>query len=133
MIVLKVALGVVQSRGHKVISPGLVALGPEEADFLPRHVQKVRVLTDATVRSVFRQGSGIGLLAAAIGIQAVYCCGVPSIGWIGFRTGEQGDRVDPLTRSTRRLADRSSRDTPPTDAPPSWPQMLSHRVSAWAW
>jgi hypothetical protein len=62
MNVLKVALGVVLLRGHKVVDPGLVAFGPDEADFLGRHVQKVRALTDASARAIFSQGSGIPLL-----------------------------------------------------------------------
>jgi len=62
MNVLKVALGVVLSRGKKVVDPGLVAFGPDEADFLARHVQKVRTLTDASARAIFSQGSRIPLL-----------------------------------------------------------------------
>ncbi|MEP7018276.1 MAG: hypothetical protein ABI899_09690 [Actinomycetota bacterium] len=57
MNVLKVALGVIQSRGHQVVDPGLVTFGAAEADFLGRHVQKVRALTDASPRSMFSQGS----------------------------------------------------------------------------
>jgi hypothetical protein len=62
MNVLKVALGVVQSRGNKVVDPGLVVFGPDEADFLSRHVQRVRALTDSSARAVFSQGSRIPLL-----------------------------------------------------------------------
>lgn len=51
------ALGVIQARGRTVIDPALVAFGPDEADFLTRHVGKVRSVKDTTVRSRFRQGS----------------------------------------------------------------------------
>lgn len=59
MDVRRVALGVIQARGRTVVDPGLVTFGPDEADFLARHVGKVRSVTDTTVRSRFRRGSGM--------------------------------------------------------------------------
>jgi hypothetical protein len=47
------ALGVIQQRGAATIDPKVVAIGTNESDFLVRHVQKVRSLTDASARSVF--------------------------------------------------------------------------------
>jgi hypothetical protein len=52
-----VALGVIQARGSKVVDPGLVSFGPDEADFLARHVRKARTVTSAMARSRFRHGS----------------------------------------------------------------------------
>nr|WP_157527203.1 hypothetical protein [Kibdelosporangium sp. MJ126-NF4] len=59
MDVRKVALGVIQARGQTVIEPAIVTFGPDEADFLTRHVGKVRTVRDTTVRSRFRQGSNM--------------------------------------------------------------------------
>lgn len=53
MQVLKCALGVVQRRGHDVVDPAVVALGPAEVDYLARHVAKVRETTSSGGRSLF--------------------------------------------------------------------------------
>jgi hypothetical protein len=53
MQVSKVALGVIQQRGSAVLEPKLITFGPDESDFLVRHIEKVRDLKDASARSVF--------------------------------------------------------------------------------
>jgi len=53
MQILKCALGVLQQRGRTTIPPSVVPVGATEADFLIRHVEKVREHADAGVRSLF--------------------------------------------------------------------------------
>jgi hypothetical protein len=53
MQVSKVALGVIQQRGSTVVEPRLMTFGPDESDFLVRHIEKVRDVKDASARSVF--------------------------------------------------------------------------------
>jgi hypothetical protein len=53
MLVTKCALGVIQERGAKIVDPKLVKFGVDEADFLRRHVEKVRATSDVSARSVF--------------------------------------------------------------------------------
>jgi hypothetical protein len=52
--VVRSALGVIQKRGHQVVDPSVVAVGPNEADYLIRHVTKVRKEVEAGGRSLFR-------------------------------------------------------------------------------
>lgn len=59
MDVRRVALGVIQARGRTIVDPGVVTFGADEADFLARHVEKVRQVRGTTVRSRFRRGSGM--------------------------------------------------------------------------
>lgn len=66
MNVLRVALGVIQKRGATVVDPGLVTFGPDEADFLARHVTRVRTLTDSSPRALFSTGSGVPALLAGL-------------------------------------------------------------------
>lgn len=53
MLVTRCALGVIQKRGEKVVDPKVVEFGDAEADFLTRHVQKVRTTSEVSARSVF--------------------------------------------------------------------------------
>jgi hypothetical protein len=55
--VLKCALGVIQDRGKRVVEPSLVTLGPSEADYVRRHVDKVRSLEQTESRSLFNTSS----------------------------------------------------------------------------
>jgi hypothetical protein len=57
--VVKVALGVIQDRGITCVDPKLVAFGVAESDFLVRHVEKVRRLTETSVRGLFSPDSGM--------------------------------------------------------------------------
>jgi len=53
MQVSKVALGVIQQRGSIVVEPRLMTFGPDESDFLVRHIEEVRDVKDASARGVF--------------------------------------------------------------------------------
>jgi hypothetical protein len=62
MKALRVALGLIQNRGGTTLPPGLVAFGATESDFLARHVGKVRTLTEASARAIFRGSSYVATL-----------------------------------------------------------------------
>lgn len=62
MLIMKCALGVIQQRGAKVVDPRVVTFGPAEADYLTRHVSKVREAREASARSVF-SGAATGTTA----------------------------------------------------------------------
>jgi hypothetical protein len=59
MQAFRVALGLIQSRGARTVNAGLVEFGAAESDFLVRHVQKVRIVKEASARAVFAHGSGV--------------------------------------------------------------------------
>lgn len=57
MQVLKCALGVIQKRGHDVVDPAVVTVGPAEMDYLARHIAKVRETTSSGGRSLFTRNA----------------------------------------------------------------------------
>ncbi|HEX4445037.1 MAG TPA: nucleoid-associated protein [Galbitalea sp.] len=66
MDVKRISLGTIQSRGAKLLDPGLVSFGPKESDFLVRHVEKVRELDEASPRGVFTTSSYVPDLLRAL-------------------------------------------------------------------
>jgi hypothetical protein len=78
--IVRVALGAVANRGASVVPPALVTLaGPAEADFLGRHVMKVR--SNGQARSTFVPGAAVpGLLAGlAAAADAQYAAGADAL------------------------------------------------------
>lgn len=59
MHVHRIALGVIQDKGRRTIPPTIVSFGRAEADFLARHVGKVRDVVDASSRNVFRDSTQV--------------------------------------------------------------------------
>jgi hypothetical protein len=57
VIVEKCALGVIQNRGQTTVDPDVVSFGPNESDYLARHVSKVRGTVDVGARSVFQHAA----------------------------------------------------------------------------
>ncbi len=114
MHIVRVALGAVANRGASVVPPALVTLaGPAEADFLGRHVMKVR--SNGQARSTFAR--------------ARWCPG-SSRGWRA-----------PSTRSTRRGPTPCSRCSPGykksaflLPEPESWePQDVTETIALRGW
>lgn len=53
MNIVRCALGVVLKKGDDVYDPVVQVFGPDEAEYLTLHIEKVRRTTDASARSVF--------------------------------------------------------------------------------
>ncbi len=66
MNIVRCALGVIQKKGVEVIDPRVQSFGPAEADYLARHVLKVRGTTDASARSVFAEAAGTPMLLGSL-------------------------------------------------------------------
>ncbi|MCU1485582.1 MAG: hypothetical protein JWN67_2328 [Actinomycetia bacterium] len=59
MQVVRCALGVIQDRGQSTVDPSVVPVGADEAQYLARHVRKVRETVAAGGRSLFVDGSNV--------------------------------------------------------------------------